>query len=35
MIASHGGELVLEKTSPLGGACFNIYWPRYETKEIA
>jgi signal transduction histidine kinase len=34
MIASHGGELILEKTSPLGGACFNIYWPRYEMREI-
>jgi PAS domain S-box-containing protein len=33
MIGSHGGELVLEKTSPLGGACFNIYWPRFESKE--
>jgi two-component system sensor kinase FixL len=35
MIASHGGELILEKTSPLGGACFSIYWPRYQMKEIA
>lgn len=35
MIASHGGELILEKFSPLGGACFNIYWPRYAMKELA
>jgi PAS domain S-box-containing protein len=35
MIASHGGELILEQTSPLGGACFNIYWPRHEMKEPA
>lgn len=35
MVASHGGELVLEKTSPLGGACFAIYWPRFEMKASA
>ena len=35
MIASHGGALILEKSSPLGGACFSIHWPRHELKEIA
>ena len=35
MIASHGGELILEKSSPLGGACFAIYWPRYEMRGAA
>jgi two-component system sensor kinase FixL len=35
MISSHGGQLILEKSSPLGGACFTIYWPRYEIKEMA
>ena len=34
MIDSHGGELILDKNSPLGGACFNIYWPRFEMNEI-
>jgi len=33
MITSHGGELILEKTSKLGGACFAIYWPRFEVKD--
>jgi signal transduction histidine kinase len=33
MITSHGGELILEKQSELGGACFAIYWPRFEIKD--
>jgi signal transduction histidine kinase len=35
MIASHGGALILEKSSPLGGACFSLHWPRHELKDIA
>jgi PAS domain S-box-containing protein len=33
MITSHGGELLLEPQSRLGGACFAIYWPRFEMRE--
>jgi signal transduction histidine kinase len=33
MITSHGGELILEKHSKRGGACFAIYWPRFEIKD--
>lgn len=33
MITGHGGTLVLEAESPLGGACFSIFWPRFEMKE--
>jgi PAS domain S-box-containing protein len=33
MITSHGGELILEKHSKRGGACFAIYWPRFEVKD--
>jgi hypothetical protein len=33
MVSSHGGELILEKYSRLGGACFAIYWPRYALKD--
>ncbi len=33
MISGHGGTLILEAVSPLGGACFSIYWPRFAAKE--
>jgi two-component system sensor kinase FixL len=32
-VASHGGELVLEEQSALGGASFSIYWPQFETRD--
>jgi two-component system sensor kinase FixL len=33
MVASHGGRLVLEERSALGGALFRIYWPKIETDD--
>ena len=32
MVASHGGELVLDEVSALGGASFAIYWPQVESR---
>jgi PAS domain S-box-containing protein len=31
MVTSHGGRLVLEERSALGGSAFAIYWPQIET----
>ena len=33
MVASHGGKLVLEDRSVLGGASFAIYWPQIEARD--
>lgn len=34
IVNAHGGSIVLERSSGLGGACFRIHWPRVAMKGV-